>query len=203
MMKRIRPLPRFAGTSFKQVLAFLTLAACLTTIDGLWRDAQADDLSPFLGSYVGRATVEDLSTGEQHLRDLDIVVVPHGQDGLRIDWVTVGLVDGRRDVPGVKRWAQTALFEPAADTGYMVEVGDSDLFREREETVPIKGDPVRWTRLNGKTLHTYSFVVLEDGRYELQHYQRILTDVGMDIRFERVVDGEIIRRVAGNTARAG
>jgi hypothetical protein len=178
-------------------LAFLLLAF------GGAPNASASDLASFIGSYVGRATVEDVASGQEQLRDLDIVVVPHGANGLQIDWVTVGLVEGRRDVPGVKRWAQRALFEPSDDGGFMIEVGDADLFREREATVPIKGDPVRWTRLDGDTLHTYSFVVLEDGRYEMQHYQRILTDIGMDIRFERVVDGQTIRRVSGTTARAG
>ena len=61
---------------------------------------------------------------------------------------------------------------------------------------------MRWTRVEDNVLHTYSFIVLEDGRYELQVYQRILTDLGMDIRFERVVDGEVIRRVTGKTVRA-
>ena len=184
-------------------LALLAMWTTLAMVCSDWRPALANDLSSFVGSYVGRATVEDVVSGKEQLRDLDIVVIPHGPEGLRIDWTTVGLVDGRRDVPGVKRWSQTALFEPTDDGGYMVEVGDADLFREREATVPIKGDPVRWTRLDGETLHTYSFVVLEDGRYELQHYQRILTDIGMDIRFERVIDGETVRRVSGRTARAG
>lgn len=185
------------------VLTSLALATVLLVCHGPWRDVQADDLSPFLGSYVGRATVEDLTTGEQHQRDLDIVVVPYRKHGLRIDWITVGLVDGRRDVPGVKRWSQTVQFEPAAGNGFMVEVGESDLFQESRATVPIEGDPVRWTRVDGNTLHTCSFLVLEDGRYELQFYQRILTDIGMDIRFERIVDGEVVRRVTGQTARAG
>ncbi len=184
-------------------LTILLLAGFLLAVSGERRGVHANDLSSFLGSYVGQATVEDVTSGQEQRRDLDIVVVPHGSNGLRIDWITVGLIDGKRDVPGVKRWAQRALFEPSDDGGFMIEVGDADLFREREATVPIKGDPVRWTRLDGKTLHTYSFVVLEDGRYEMQHYQRILTDIGMDIRFERVVDGETIRRVFGKTARAG
>jgi hypothetical protein len=202
MIKPRAPRRSFAQTSVLRPLAVLLLAILIVAVSGDRQPALAADLSSFLGSYVGRATVEDVASGKEQLRDLDIVVVPHGPKGLRIDWTTVGLVDGRRDVPGVKRWSQRALFEPSNDGGFMIEVGDADLFREREATVPIKGDPVRWTRLDGETLHTYSFVVLEDGRYELQHYQRILTEIGMDIRFERVVDGQVIRRVSGRTARA-
>jgi hypothetical protein len=203
-MRTVKLRSAFGPLDRKILLRHLTaiLLALLLVAGGEARNALANDLSSFLGSYVGRATVEDVTSGKEQLRDLDIVVVPHGSKGLRIDWTTVGLVDGRRDVPGVKRWSQRALFKPSDGGGFMIEVGDADLFREREATVPIKGDPVRWTRLDGETLHTYSFVVLEDGRYEMQHYQRILTDIGMDIRFERVVDGKVIRRVKGRTARA-
>ena len=155
------------------------------------------------GSFVGKATVLDLKTGAEQQRDLDIVVSAYGKDGLKIDWITVGLVDGRRDVPGVKRWSQTALFKPLEDKNFMVEVGENSLFKERGDMEVIKGDPVRWTRIEDDTLHACSFVVLEDGRYELQIYQRILTESGMDILFERIVDGEVIRRVSGSTVRAG
>ena len=182
-------------------MAYVTLAATLLVCHGARQDVRANELSAFLGSYVGRATVEDLTTGEQHQRDLDIVVVPHRNDGLRIDWITVSLVDGRRDVPGVRRWSQTARFGPSPDNDFMTEVGNSNVFRERQAPVAIKGDPIRWTRIDDDVLHTCSFVVLEDGRYELQVYQRILTDIGMDIHFERIVDGEVVRRVTGRTAR--
>ena len=203
-MTRRRPCRLHVNASPRSVLASLVVAVSLLVYHGFGRVVLANDLSPFLGSYVGRATVEDLITGEQQERDLDITVAPYRTHGLRIDWIwiTVGLVDGRRDVPGVKRWSQTAIFEPRDGNAFMVEVGKSDVFRERQATSPIEGDPVRWTRVDGNILHTFSFMVLEDGRYELQFYQRILTDVGMDIRFERVVDGEIIRRVTGRTARA-
>ncbi|MGI9416289.1 MAG: hypothetical protein ACR2RA_00475 [Geminicoccaceae bacterium] len=202
-MTRKRPCPLPGSTNLRTAVASLILAVALIAHHAYEYGALANDLSKFFGSYVGQATVEDLITGEQQERDLDITVVPYRRHGLRVDWITVGLVDGRRDVPGVKRWSQTAIFEPENGKDFLVEVGRSDVFRERQATVPIKGDPVRWTRVDGNTLHTCSFMVLEDGRYELQLYQRILTDIGMDIRFERIVDGELIRRVTGTTARAG
>ena len=165
--------------------------------------ARGEDLSRFFGSFVGRAVVEDLDTGETQQRDLDIVVSPHQKSGLKIDWVTVGLVDGRRDVPGVKRWSQTALFKPSGGAKFLIEVGEDSLFKERSDMEVIKGDPVRWSRIEDDTLHACSFVVLEDGRYELQVYQRTLTETGLDILFERIVDGEVVRRVTGTAVRAG
>ena len=68
--------------------------------------------------------------------------------------------------------------------------------------MPLHGDPVRWASLDGRTLHAYSFVVAEDGTYELQVYDRVLTDKGIDIEFQRIVDDEVVRRIVGSTARA-
>ena len=37
---------------------------------------------------------------------------------------------------------------------------------------------------------------------ELQVYDRTLTDIGLDIKFQRIVDGEVMRQITGTTARA-
>ena len=190
------------GASRYASFAPYMLAALLLLLPGPSKGAFAFDRQPFVGSYVGKATAEDLATGERQERDLDSMVMPHGEDGLRIEWNTVGLVDGQRDVPGVKRWSQTVLFEPSAKMDFMLEVNEGSVFEEREELTPQDGDPVRWTRANDKTLYTMSFMILEDGRYELQVYRRVLTDIGMDIHFESIVDGDVIRRVVGKTVRA-
>jgi hypothetical protein len=160
------------------------------------------ELERFFGAYVGVATVEDLKTGEVRQRDMDIVIEPYREGGFKIQWVNVTLVDGQRAVPGVERRVQTVLFEPAEDRAFFTEVQESNPFRERAETRPMRGDPVRWASLDDQGLHVYSFVVLADGSYELQIYDRTLTDIGLDIRFQRIVDGKIVRRILGTTARA-
>ena len=38
-------------------------------------------------------------------------------------------------------------------------------------------------------------------RYELQIYDRVLTDIGIDIVFQRIVDGELVRQIKGSTVR--
>ncbi len=162
----------------------------------------ASGLEPFFGSYVGVATVEDTKTGETGQRDMDIVIHPYHDGGFRIDWINVTLVDGRRDLPGVERRVQSALFEPVADRDMYVEVEAENPFRERAETQPMRGDPVRWASIDGPRLHVYAFEVLADGTYELQIYDRILTEKGIDIAFQRIVDGEVVRRISGTTARA-
>jgi hypothetical protein len=164
--------------------------------------ASGASLDPFFGSYVGVAKVENLEDGEVRRRDMDIVIEPYKHGGFRIHWVNVTLVDGQRAVLGVERRVQTVLFEPAEERDFFVEVQEGNPFRERDETQPMRGDPVRWASLDDQGLHVYSFLVLEDGRYELQIYDRTLTDVGIDIRFQRIIDGAVVRRITGTTARA-
>jgi hypothetical protein len=162
----------------------------------------AATLEPFFGTYVGVAEEKDLAAGDIRQRDMDIVIEPYKRTGFKINWVNVALVNGKRAVPGVERRVQTVLFEPAEDRDFFVEVAEGNPFRERDETRPMRGDPVRWASLDGQGLHVYSFMVLEDGRYELQVYDRTLTDIGLDIRFQRIVDGQLMREITGTTARA-
>lgn len=164
--------------------------------------AGVGDLTPFFGAFVGVAEVQDLPSGDTRQRDMDIVIQPYHDDGFRIQWVNVTLVDGRRDVPGVERRVQRVLFEPADDRNFYIEVEEGNPFREREEMRPMRGDPVRWASLDGDRLHVYAFVVGEDGTYELQVYDRVLTDKGIDIDFQRIVDDVVVRRISGTTARA-
>jgi hypothetical protein len=148
------------------------------------------------------AEVQDLPSGDTRKRDMDIVIRPYHEDGFMIEWVNVTLIDGRRDLPGVERRVQRVLFEPADDRNFYIEVEEGNPFREREETRPMRGDPVRWATLDGNRLHVYAFVVGEEGTYELQVYDRVLTDKGIDIDFQRIVDDVVVRRISGTTARA-
>jgi hypothetical protein len=182
-------------------LAALILVLSLLTV-GCGRTALATPLEPFFGTYVGVAEVQDLETGATQQRHMDIVIEPYRETGFRLHWINVTLVDGRRDLPGVERQVQTVLFEPAADRAFYVEAQESNPFRERSATRPMHGDPVRWAAVEDGRLHVYSFVVLEDGRYELQTYDRNLTEEGMNIRFERILDGRVVKRITGTTARA-
>ncbi len=179
--------------------AALTLVAWLLSGGDL--HAASGDLKSFFGTYVGVAKVED-ANGDVHHRDMDIVIQPYRDDGFRIDWINVTLVNGRRDVPGVERRVQSALFEPIEGRDMYVEVEPENLFQEHEETRPMRGDPVRWASIDGPRMHVYAFEVLEDGTYELQIYDRILTDQGLDIHFQRIDDGKLMRRIFGSSVRA-
>jgi hypothetical protein len=161
--------------------------------------AAAAELADFFGTYVGNA--QELTDTEPMARDMDIVIEPFHDAGFQIHWITVTKVDGRRDVPGVERTVQSVFFEPAEDRSLFVEVEADNPFREHEDKLPMRGHPIRWASLGDDTLHIYSFVVLDDGRYEFQIYNRVLTKIGLDIVFRRLDDGEVVRQIKGSTVR--
>ena len=165
-------------------------------------NATAASLDAFFGSYVGVAEVQNASGEVVEQRDMDIVISPSHRRGFKIRWVNVTLVDGRRDLPGVERRISEVVFEPRDGTDFFTEGHEIDPFTSREELAPMAGDPVRWAKLDDDGLHVFSFVVLPDGAYELHTYTRRLTDVGLDLLFERVVDGVVQRRIEGRTVRA-
>jgi hypothetical protein len=164
--------------------------------------AFAASLADFFGSYVGVADVRDAADRVVEQRHMDIELRPFRRGGFQVSWVNVTLVDGRRDVPGVQRRVAQVAFEPSEGKNFFVEAHMTNPFVQREEITPMAGDPVRWAKLDEEGLHIFSFVVLPNGRYELQTYTRRLTDVGLDLIFERVVDGDTLRRIEGRTVRA-
>jgi hypothetical protein len=167
--------------------------------------AKAGELDRFFGSYVGRAEEGGADGGgPRELRDVDLVIGPEGQGGLVVRWTNVTLVDGRRDVPGVRRRTDEVRLTPAGKgrPGLYLARAPYDPFTERERPDPVAGEPVRWATVEGDALRTYSLVVLEDGRYELQVYARALTPEGVALDWRRIVDGETVRRMTGRTVRA-
>jgi hypothetical protein len=193
-------MPQLGYPRLQVGLGAITLG--LLAIAGLTSsNALAADLSDFFGTYVGNAEVEPMHGDAASSRDMDIVIEPFHDEGFQIHWITVTKVGGRRDVPGVERDVQGAHFEPSDDQQFYVEVEADNPFREREKMTPMSGKAVRWASIDDDTLHVYSFAVLEDGRYELQVYDRVLTDIGMDIVFRRFDDGELVRQIKGSTVR--
>ncbi len=166
------------------------------------RPAHALTLDSLFGTYTGYATVEDLVTGEREEREMDIIISPYKRKGFRIHWTNVRLVKGRRDLPGVRRRDLAVAFKPAEDGSYYIEAPEYNPFRRKEEIQPLEGDPIRWAVLDDTGLYVYSFLVLEDGRYELQTYRRFPEKDGLGLLYERIVDGTVVKRITGYAVRA-
>lgn len=164
--------------------------------------AFADQLERFTGQYVGTAQVLDPDGAVIEERHMDIEIARHKNDGLQIHWYNVILVDGRRDLPGVRRNSNEVILVPHTAPGYYVESDKSSPFREKRELAATKGDPIRWAVIDENTIYFYSFQKLPDDRYEMQTYIRRMNDVGLELDFERIVDGKSRRVIKGKTVRA-
>jgi hypothetical protein len=53
----------------------------------------------------------------------------------------------------------------------------------------MKGEPYVWARVIGDTLTVYSLFVDADGGYELQQFDRTLTEGGLNLEFSRISNG--------------
>ena len=74
--------------------------------------AQGADFKRFFGTFVGRALEAGSDNSPREERDIDLVVRPEGKVGIALSWTNVTLVNGRRDVPGVKRRADEVRLAP-------------------------------------------------------------------------------------------
>ena len=60
----------------------------------------------------------------------------------------------------------------------------------------MKGEPYVWSRIDGDTLSVYSMYVTEAGGYEIQQFDRTLATGGLELEFQNVRDGKILRTVS-------
>ncbi len=162
----------------------------------------AANLTPedFFGTYVGRAQVYDADGHLEGERDVDVLIEGEKRGGFRTTTVVVELVEGRRDVQGVKRSVIESRFAPGSGALFL-ESERGSLFSKRKAPDPLAGDALRWARVKGSTLTMVSFGILEDGRYELQITDRTLTKDGIDLSYRRYVDGTFVRSIKGATIK--
>ncbi len=150
-------------------------------------------IEAFFGSYEGRGTgsTDDHATD----RDLAVTIGPAADGGFVVSWSTAvrGEVGGSE-----KRKAYSIGFQPTQRPGVYSSAMRANVFGEKVPMDPFKGDPFVWARLSGTTLSVYALIILDDGGYDLQIYDRTLTPEGLDLAFSRWVDRQ---QVGGLTAR--
>lgn len=163
--------------------------------------AEAETIEDFLGVYVGVATELDSTgarTGERHI---DFIVTPARRRGFSIEVISVRLVDGRRDVPGVRRRVRELTFLPHDDEGIYVARGDFSPFEEQEGPDVLAGDPIIWAYIEGPSMFITSLALRADGRYDLEVFERRIVPGGLEVNYERSLDGRTGRRVIGTLIR--
>ena len=155
-----------------------------------------------IGTFVGSAA-DELRLGDQpEQRDIVMEIAAYRERGLQVQWHNVTLVDGRRDLPGVKFRRDAVTLMPAPDRSFYLAQLGYDPFSERKTLDPVGGDPMRWGVVGKDSLDLYTIAIRDDGSYELQTTHRHPEGDGVALVFERVVAGELVRRMAGHAVRA-
>lgn len=184
-----------AERTFLPVLAAV-LAALLLVAPAANADDQDTNIEEFFGAYVGDAMIE----GTMQFRDIIVSIEPI-RNGFSIYTSTVIRTGPKRAARDVKWRAETQSFVQTDVPHVYQPMVRKSMFTEKRDPDLMAGDTLAWANIRGHTLGVYAMNVLEDGHYELRVFERILTDLGMDISFVRYIDGLPVRELKGTLAR--
>lgn len=166
----------------------------LTCVIGVLAPAEAADLNiaAFYGRWQGNAISEtDRSINfAVTARDLDVLIQPAG-NGFRVSWTTIRRQKGDPTNPTLEKRATELVFRPAAQPGVWRAEGASD---------PMQGQ-YAWAGIQGRTLTVNVMTIGDGGTYELQSFARRLSDMGMELEFDRIIDGEKVRTAKGRLVK--
>jgi hypothetical protein len=172
-------------------LACRLLAVAVILVAGRSAGAQAVDVGRFFGSYVGEAVAE--GGGEVDKRDISAEITPHGKGGFTVKWTMVI----RKKSEGPRKVEYTIPFQPTKRPELFSAGMRTDVFGNAVPLDPMKGDPYMWAKIQGASLKMYALLVTDEGGYELQVYDRTLVPGGMELKYSRLRDGEVLRTVTG------
>lgn len=169
--------------------SWAVLLLALMTLAGAGQ-AATDKLDIFFGEYEGQAVTG--GANEISKRDLRVKISPV-RNGFQVNWIAVTKrPDGR-----LKRKEYSIDFHPTKRKNIYRSGERRDMFGNAVPLDPLKGDPYVWARVEGDTLTVFALHVLEDGGYEMQTYARKRVPEGIDLKYSRIRDGEILRTVEG------
>jgi hypothetical protein len=171
--------------------AVLVGGSLLLAVPGLAGVAHAQaDLRRFFGTYAGEAIVEGSADLEK--RDINAEISPQGK-GFSVKWTMVI----RKKAEKPRKVDYTITFQPTKRKDLYSSAMRTDVFGNAVPLDPMSGDPYLWARIDGNTFWMYALLVTDEGGYEMQTYERILTAGGMDLRYSRIRDGEVLRTITG------
>ena len=151
-------------------------------------NAAAADFERFIGSYAGSAQVE--SGGATRQRDMSVTIAASGK-GFEVNWKSIShRADGR-----IKEKKYSIDFLPTRRDGIYASAMGVDVFGNPTPLDPMKGDPYVWGRITGDTLTVFSLLIDQNGGYEMQEYNRTLTAGGLDLDYQRIRNGEKLKRI--------
>jgi len=164
-------------------------AAALILLLALSAQTAFADISRFVGSFTGSAEVM-LADGTKQPRDMN-VEISQTKEGFIVKWTSVTYrPDGSK-----KSKSYSVEFTPSDRGEVFAAAMTRNVFGHSVPLDPMKGEPYVWSRINGDTLSVYSLFVAEDGGYEIQQFDRTLTEGGLTLAYQSVRNGQINRTV--------
>lgn len=171
---------------FAMVLCLVFLAQSVLASPGI---------SDFEGDYSGSAKVE-MADGTSSQRDMS-VSIRETKNGFSISWTsTTFKTDGRG-----KEKSYKITFVPSDRKDVFAAAMTKNVFGHDVPLDPMKGEPYVWARIQGETLTVFSLFVSSDGGYEMQQFDRTLSDGGLQLEFQRLRNGKPQRTVSTFLAR--
>ncbi len=175
------------------------LATGLAILLAIWAGAAAAQetrrISDYYGSYVGQS-ISDNGAGLS-ARDLSVTIKPT-KEGFNLTWITViHRPDGKSS-----HKSYSIDFTKTPRQGIWGSAMRSDAFGGRRPVDPLREDvPFVWATLRGATLTVNALLIIQDGGYELQTYERTLIKEGMKLTFTRLRNGERLKQITGMMSR--
>ena len=171
----------------------LKFAVTTITLFMVFSVVSAADYDGFIGSYEGKYISPK---GEKYNRDLS-VDIEEVDDGFNITWKTVTF---KKDKAKEKEYSIDFL---ETDRDHIYEAAQKkNLFGGRDPLDPMKGEPYAWARIDGNKLTVFVLIVTDDGGYEMQTFDRILTsDNNLEVKFSRIRNGEAFKAIETTLTR--
>lgn len=148
------------------------------------------DITPFVGRYSGSAEVQR-ADGSSEPRDMSVEITARKKGGFSVAWTTVTYKSSGK----TKSKSYQIEFLPTDREGIFSAAMEVNVFGHAVQLDPMKGEPYVWGRISGQTLTVYSLHVDDEGGWEMQQFDRTLTDGGLNLEFTAVRDGEKQRTV--------
>ncbi len=176
--------------------AFAALSLVVVLAIGASATVRAEEVSikDFAGEYVGRSVTHNTESLEP--RDLGVTI--RGDDkAFTISWTTISRrADGRTSPK-----SYTIDFLATQRTGIYRSGMRRNQFGGRVPLDPLKGEPYVWARLHERTLTVHALHIKDDGGFEIQVYDRTLSDGGLRLRFARQDENGPLKELRGELKR--
>ena len=147
------------------------------------------DFQPFIGEFTGQVVF----AGPAGLAKRDLEVsIRRERGGFSLKWTTIS----QRASGKLKRAKYFTAFAPAKRPGFYAATDRINRLGARIPINPLAGDPQVWAKISGQTMTVYAVLITDDGKHEVQTYERTLVPGGMELKFNRVRDGKPLKTIS-------